>query len=473
MFKFLKEKLRSVVDSMKKSVEEEVEVETKVVEKLKPKKAEKNELLKKKSKSSEKKTKKTVEKKGEPESDKKIEREVEKRKEEGEESKKEESPKKEKILDEELIEEIEDVDKIKDAEEVEEKEEKKGFLGRLFSKKKDVEEEQKSEAEKTKEEIQEELEELKESDEEVGKEIVEEETEDLEEKKGFFGRVTERFTKFNLSHEKFEELFWDLEMALLENNVAVEVIERIKVDLKEELCTGKISKKGIGDVIKDSLKKSIEEVLDVQEVDIFKEANKKKPYIIAFIGVNGSGKTTNMAKLAKKFLDKGKTVVFAASDTFRAAAIQQLEEHANNLGIKMIKHDYNADPAAVAFDAIEHAKARGIDIVMIDTAGRLHSNTNLMQELKKLIKVNNPDFKIFVGESITGNDCIEQATVYNNEVGIDGIILSKADVDEKGGAAISVSYVTKKPILFIGTGQTYDDLKEFDKNLILKSLDLE
>ncbi len=345
-------------------------------------------------------------------------------------------------------------------------EEKKSFFRKIFGKKEAAEEEKKEEkkaAEKQKTEPEET---------EVKKEEAEPAEEKKEEQKSFFKKITETVTKFNLSDAKFEELFWDLELTLLENNVAVEVIEKIKTDLKEELTTGKISRKGVEDVIRDSLRKSIEEVLDIETFDILKKAKSKKPFIIAFIGVNGSGKTTNMAKVAKKFQDAGLLVVFAASDTFRAAAIQQLEEHANNLKIKMIKHDYHADPSAVAYDAIEHAKAKGIDVVMIDTAGRLHSNSNLMDELKKLIRVNKPDLKIFVGESITGNDCVEQARTYNEAVGIDAIILSKADVDEKGGAAISVSYITKKPIIFIGTGQTYDDLKPFDKNIILDSLGL-
>ncbi|MBU0471269.1 MAG: signal recognition particle-docking protein FtsY [Nanoarchaeota archaeon] len=332
---------------------------------------------------------------------------------------------------------------------------KKGFFKKIFSKKEEVEVVEHQVEEKT-------------------PEVVEkaEEVKAPEEENGFFKKLTETVTKFNLSENKFDDLFWELEVILLENNFAVEVIEKIKNDLKEELTTGKVSRKGVEEVIKDTLKKSIKEVLDVESFDLVKKAKGKKPFIMAFIGVNGSGKTTNMAKVAHLLQKNGLSVVFAASDTFRAAAIQQLEEHANNLKIKMIKHDYNADSAAVAFDAIEHAKAKGIDVVMIDTAGRLHSNTNLMQELKKLIRVNNPDLKIFVGESITGNDCIEQAKVYNEEVGIDAIILSKADVDEKGGAAISVSYITKKPIIYIGTGQTYNDLKKFDKELVLESLGL-
>ena len=295
-----------------------------------------------------------------------------------------------------------------------------------------------------------------------------------QEKKSFFTKITETFTKFNISEEKFEELFWDLEVAMLENNVAVEVIEKIKKDMKKELMSGKINRKGVDEMITQTLKKSIIELFDIGKRDLVKEIKKKekKPYVITIIGVNGSGKTTSIAKLTHLLQKNGLSVVLAASDTFRAAAIQQLEEHANNLKVKIIKHDYNSDPAAVAFDAIKYGEAKNIDVVIIDTAGRLHSNTNLMEELKKVVRVCKPDIKIFVGESITGNDCVEQAKEFDKAVGIDAIILAKADVDEKGGAAISVSYVTQKPILYLGTGQTYDDLKEFNSQLIIDSLEL-
>lgn len=425
MFKFLKDKLKGVVDSIKKGVEEEVEQEE-VEVKAPPKK----EVKKKEVKKEKKVEKKEQSKSAKPTPAKGREAEIKEKKEEIK-----VKPKKEISIEEPVIEEVKE----------EAVEEKKGFFKKIFTKK---------ETEVESSEIKEEVKELP------------------KEKKSFFTKITETVTKFNLSEKKFEDIFWDLEVTLLENNVAVEVIEKIKADLKEELTTGKVSRKGVEEVIRDTLRKSIEEVLDVENIDLLKEVKKKQPYIIAFIGVNGSGKTTTMAKVAKKLLNNGLSVVFAASDTFRAAAIQQLEEHANKLKVKMIKHDYNADPAAVAFDAIEHAKSKGIDVVLIDTAGRLHTNTNLMEELKKLIRVNKPDMKIFIGESITGNDCIEQAKVYNDAVGIDAIILAKADVDEKGGAAISVSYITKKPILFLGTGQTYDDLKDFNKEEILDSLGL-
>jgi fused signal recognition particle receptor len=294
------------------------------------------------------------------------------------------------------------------------------------------------------------------------------------EKKGFFTKITETFTKFNISEEKFEELFWELEVVMLENNVAVEVIEKIKHDMKNELMSGKVNRRGVEELILATLKESIIELFDIKNIDLLKKIKEKKnkPYIIAVIGVNGSGKTTSIAKLTYLFQNQGLKVVLAASDTFRAAAIQQLEEHANRLNTKLIKHDYNSDPAAVAFDAIKYAEAKQMDVVIIDTAGRLHSNTNLMNELEKVIRVCKPDIKIFVGESITGNDCVEQAKEFDKIAGIDAIILAKADVDEKGGAAISVSYVTKKPILYLGTGQTYDDLKVFDSNLIIESLEL-
>jgi fused signal recognition particle receptor len=297
-----------------------------------------------------------------------------------------------------------------------------------------------------------------------------------EEQKGFFTKITETFTKIQITEDKFEELFWDLEVVLLENNVAVEVIDKIKRDLKKELMAGKVSRKGVDELIMSTLRQSIIELFDVENIDLIKNIHIKKkegkPYIISIIGVNGSGKTTSIAKLTHKFQKEGFSVVLAASDTFRAAAIQQLEEHANRLNVKMVKHEYNSDPAAVAFDAIKYAEARNVDIVLIDTAGRLHSNTNLMRELEKVIRVCKPDIKIFVGESITGNDCVEQAKEFDKAVGIDAIILAKADVDDKGGAAISVSYILQRPILYLGTGQNYDDLKEFDSNIIIDSIGL-
>ena len=296
--------------------------------------------------------------------------------------------------------------------------------------------------------------------------------EEKPEKKGFFAKLKEAVTTKKLSDTQFEDLFWDLEVALLENNVAVEVISKLKDDLKQALVDQPIPRGKIEETILATLKASLEDLFAVPQVDLLEAAQKKKPLVICFVGINGSGKTTTIAKVTHLFQQHKLSVVLAAADTFRAAAIDQLQLHADKLGVKLIKHDYGADPAAVAFDAIKHAEAAKKDVVLIDTAGRLHSNINLVDEMKKIVRVAKPDLIIFIGESITGNDCVEQAKQFDAAVGINGIILSKADIDEKGGAAISVSYVTKKPILYLGVGQEYDDLQKFDSARLLESLGL-
>ena len=291
-------------------------------------------------------------------------------------------------------------------------------------------------------------------------------------KKGFFAKIREAVTTKKITAKQFDDLFWDLEVALLENNVAVEVIEKIKQDLKSALVEQPIPRGKIEQMILSSLKNSLQGLFQVQPIDLLAKIKEKKPYVIAFVGINGSGKTTTIAKVTHLLQNNKLSIVLAAADTFRAAAIDQLQLHADKLNVKLIKHDYGADPAAVAFDAIKHAEANKKDVVLIDTAGRLHSNINLIDEMKKIVRVAKPDLILFIGESITGNDCVEQAKKFNDAVGIDGIILSKADIDEKGGAAISVSYVTKKPILYLGVGQEYGDLKKFDSQQLLESLGL-
>ncbi|MEM4263357.1 MAG: signal recognition particle-docking protein FtsY [Candidatus Woesearchaeota archaeon] len=306
----------------------------------------------------------------------------------------------------------------------------------------------------------------------IEKPVVVPKVEESPKKKGFFSFITEKITTKIISPEQFDELFWDLELAMLENNVAVEVIDKIKTDLKTELTQKPVPRGKVEETVVNTLKKSISELFDVEQIDIIKKAKEKKPFVICFVGVNGSGKTTSIAKVAHMLLQNKLSVVLAAADTFRAAAIDQLQMHADKLGVKLIKHDYGADAAAVAFDAIKHAEAKGKDVVLIDTAGRLHSDHNLVEEMKKIVRVSKPDLVVFVGESITGNDCVEQAKQFDAAVGINGIILAKADIDEKGGAAISVSYVTKKPILYIGTGQEYKDLEPFNKEKIIASIGL-
>lgn len=291
-------------------------------------------------------------------------------------------------------------------------------------------------------------------------------------KKGVFERIKQVIITKKISEEKFNEMFWDLEIGMMENNVAMEVVEKIKQDLKNEIVDKPIKRDEVESAIINSLKKSISEILKLEKPILLNEikSKKEKPYIIAFVGVNGSGKTTTIAKIAHYLKKNNLRCVLAAADTFRSAAIQQLEEHARNLNVPIVKHDYGADPAAVAFDAIKMAKARNLDVVLIDTAGRQHSNINLVDEMKKIIRVANPDMKLYIGEMISGNDCIEQIQNFDSAISIDGAILTKADIDEKGGTAISVSYVTKKPILFLCTGQEYDNLEEFSPENIMHGL---
>ena len=295
-----------------------------------------------------------------------------------------------------------------------------------------------------------------------------------DEKKGFFEAIKEKIITTRINGEQFEKLFWEMEMALMENNVAVDVIDKIKNDLKGQLVEKPIRRTRVEETIESALKDSILGLFQKNTINLLNEIKnkKEKPFVIAFFGINGSGKTTSIAKIANMLKHSNISCALAAGDTFRAASIEQLQQHADKLGIRLIKHGYGSDPAAVAFDAIKHAQAKNIDVVLIDTAGRMQTNTNLIDEMKKIVRVAKPDLKIFVGESITGNDCVEQAKTFNETVGFDGIILSKADIDEKGGAAISVSYVTKKPILYFGVGQGYKDLEPFNQEKIMKSIGL-
>ncbi len=290
-----------------------------------------------------------------------------------------------------------------------------------------------------------------------------------EKKKGFLFKLKR---KFKITEDYFEEIFSDLEFVLLENNVALEVVEKIKESLKNELVDEEIEKKEVEEKIKDALKSSIEEIIKEPFDLIEKIKNKEGPFVIIFFGINGSGKTTTIARLAYLLKKNNLSCVLAASDTFRAASIEQLEKHAKNLDVRIVKSQYNADPASVAFDAIKHAESKGVDVVLIDTAGRMYTKSDLLKEMEKICRVSQPDLKIFVAESITGNDAVEQARTFDEAVGIDGIILTKTDVDEKGGTALSISYVTGKPILYLGTGQDYGDLEKFNKKKLIENLGL-
>lgn len=300
--------------------------------------------------------------------------------------------------------------------------------------------------------------------------------EEPEKKKGFLKKVTDKITHKRINQKQFDKLFWNLEMAMLESNVAMEVIEKIKQDLTVDVVDVSLRGK-VEDALRISLRESVDDVLSFEVPSLLQLIKNKKdekygPFVILFVGVNGSGKTTTIAKVANYLKEQDKTSVLVAADTFRAAAIEQLEHHGKTLEIPVIKQSYGSDPAAVAFDGVKYGKAKSLDAVLIDTAGRQQSNANLMAELKKIRKVSEPDLTIFIGESTAGSDCITQVKEFNSAAKIDGLILSKADVDEKGGVALSVSHVSQKPILFLGIGQDYKDLEIFDKDKILENLGL-
>ncbi|MFZ2535243.1 signal recognition particle-docking protein FtsY [Methanothrix sp.] len=275
-----------------------------------------------------------------------------------------------------------------------------------------------------------------------------------------------------LEEKDLEEPMWALEMALMESDVALPVAEEIVREVKSDLV-GKKKKIGAdtGQLAEDSLRNALITLLSKNHLD-FDEyiKTKDKPVKILFVGVNGTGKTTSIAKVAKYLMDQGYSVVLAAGDTFRAGAIEQLEVHGNNLGLKVVKHKTGGDPAAVIFDAIEYARAHNKDVVLADTAGRLHTNINLMDQMRKIVRVTKPDLLIFVDEAIAGNDAVERARLFNESVPIDGSILTKTDADAKGGSAISIAYITGKPVLFLGVGQTYPDLVKFEPEWLVNRL---
>jgi len=281
----------------------------------------------------------------------------------------------------------------------------------------------------------------------------------------------EKKTTFGISEEKLDDLLWDLEIGLLESDVAYSVIESIKKDIKEELKHASFERGKASEVVENVLKNAISHVLKTNKIDFIKFIEKSnKPVVIMFVGVNGSGKTLAIAKIATLLKKHGKSCVMAAGDTFRAGAIEQLGIHADKVGVKIVKHGSGADPAAVAYDAIDHAKAKHKDVVLLDTAGRVQTNINLMDEMAKIKRVAKPSMIIFVGDALSGNDAVEQAKRFNEVVGIDGVILTKVDTDAKGGSALSVAYTIGKPLLFIGVGQGYEDQIPFDSDWMIKNI---
>ncbi len=299
------------------------------------------------------------------------------------------------------------------------------------------------------------------------KEVRKDEKRDLKAKVGLakklFGFLGGRI---KISAQDTENFFGEFELSLLEGDVEQNAAEAIVKELKSRIIGSEIgAKEDVTQFIKEQIRASLLAIMETQKIDLF--SSKSKPVKVLFLGPNGAGKTTSIAKVANYLISKNKTVLLAAGDTFRAASIEQLEAHAEKIGVKVIKHKYGSDPAAVAFDAVKAALARGIDFVLIDTAGRQETNKNLIEELKKMERVIKPDFRIYVGEAYTGQALLQQASEFNRAIGIDGFILTKIDTDAKGGTAISLLYSLKKPIIFVGTGQRYSDLLEFKPEFII------
>ncbi|MEZ4747411.1 MAG: signal recognition particle-docking protein FtsY [Calditrichia bacterium] len=294
-------------------------------------------------------------------------------------------------------------------------------------------------------------------------------------KKGFAKTKSQVFDKVSLAisaKKKIDdELLEEIEEILITGDVGVDasmrILEAVKLRVRKEKFEDATALFGI---LKD-------EIANIFPESSFSETDfQQHPYVILVIGVNGVGKTTSIAKIARRFQQNGKKVLLAAGDTFRAAAVEQLEIWANRLQVDIVKHGSGADPAAVAFDAIQAAKARKADVVLIDTAGRLHTKANLMEELKKVQRViqkvmpDAPHYRLLVLDGNTGQNALNQAREFVNAVGVNGIVLTKLDGSAKGGAVIGIAHTLGLPVEYIGVGEGMDDLQPFDAKLYADSL---
>jgi fused signal recognition particle receptor len=292
-----------------------------------------------------------------------------------------------------------------------------------------------------------------------------------------FSRATKNIGQRELSEEDLDNSLFDLQLGLLESDVAQEVIDDLSAKLKKELLGIKLEKDQIKEELIGSKFQTViaEMFTKTGKVDLINKIKVKKeikggPFVVVFLGINGTGKTTTVAKIANLLRNNGISVVLAAADTHRAGAIEQLTEHAEKIGLKEIAHRYGADPSAVGRDAVDYGRKHYIDAVLIDTAGRMQTAKNLMDEIGKIVKVVKPDMKLFVGDSLAGNDTINQAREFFEYTQFDGAILTKTDADTKGGSAISIVYATSKPIVYLGVGQGYDDIIPFEMSKFLQSL---
>jgi fused signal recognition particle receptor len=292
-----------------------------------------------------------------------------------------------------------------------------------------------------------------------------------------FSAVTSAVREKQLSDKDLDDVVFNFQLALIESDVAQSVAEALTAEVQKSLAGTKVDRSAdpsevVGERLTALLQTAFSKAGSVDLVANIKEKVKKTgdPYGILFLGINGTGKTTTVAKVASFMQKNGLSVVCAAGDTHRPGAIEQLTEHAERLSVKVISQRYGADPAAVGRDGVLYAKAHHVDCLLMDTAGRMQTNQNLMEEMAKIVRVVKPDFRIFVADALTGNDAVSQAELFNQHVGFDGAILTKADADVRGGAALSIVYSTGKPVLFLGVGQRYGDLVPFDTQKFLDSI---
>lgn len=288
-----------------------------------------------------------------------------------------------------------------------------------------------------------------------------------------FSNAAKSLGEKELTEADIDDVLFDLEFALLDSDVASEVIDSIKGGLRARLVGLKVEKKSVSEFVRNDLIQSISALFDgAGTVDMLQKIRAKKespdPYVILFVGINGTGKTTTVAKVAHMLMRSKISVAVAASDTFRAGAIEQLREHMKRLGLKLISQNYGADPAAVARDAVLYARSHKVNCVLIDTAGRMQTSRNLMEQITKITNVVNPDLTLFVGDALAGNDTVSQAREFYQHVKFNASILTKSDADARGGAALSIVKVTSTPVIFVGTGQEYGDLEPFDKDVFLR-----
>ncbi len=294
--------------------------------------------------------------------------------------------------------------------------------------------------------------------------------------KGAFSSLAKAVSEKKLSEKDLDEALFNFQLALMESDVAQNVVEGITGDLKKQLLGMSVERsKDVEGFVKEKLRGEVLSIFtqagDVDVLARVKESKSKgEPFKILFLGINGTGKTTTVAKFANYLKKNGFSVVIAAGDTHRAGAIEQVSEHASRISAKVVAQRYGADPAAVARDGVLYAKAHHVDAVLIDSAGRMQTNQNLMEEMAKIVRVVTPDLKIFIGDSLAGNDAVSQAELFSKYTGFDGAILTKVDADSKGGAALSIAFTTKRPVLFLGVGQGYDDLKRFEAKSFAESL---